>query len=149
MNSPSLRRLPDLTETPEPADIDVESALRVRFTERTLVPVDVVARVGAGAACIVVVAGTLDSAWELFAFARGDGVGLDGPLGAAVDAADQLVKDLDVRRPPLDWLGRPEKRFAVFVRGERRAYAVEEQASALLNELPLPRAIPGFPPPVG
>jgi len=148
VTSPSPRRLPDLAETPEGADVDVE-ALRLRFTERMLVPVDVVARIGPGAACVVVVAGTVDSAWELFAFARGAGVGLEGPLGAAVDAADLLVKELDSRRPPLDWLGRDEKGFAVFVRGERRAYGVEEQASALLGEPPLPRAILGFPPPIG
>lgn len=145
MLDPNLRRLPDLSEAPLPGDADVDDALRARFTDDLRVPVDVVSFVGANAAVVIVVAGTVDSAWEFFAFARGTGAGLDGPLGAAVDAIGVLVADHDRRRPPLDWQGRQEKTFAVFVRAERRAYAAEEEAAVLLGEPSLPRAIPGFP----
>jgi hypothetical protein len=134
----SLRRLPDLAEATTPADAAISRRIVEGLAELQL-PVAAAAWVGDAVAWAVVVAGTADSAWEFFAFAR-------GPDAVAAAAAAALALATAGDRPPLDWQGREEGRCAVFVRGERRAYAAEEAAAVLLAEPPLPRAIPGFPP---
>lgn len=151
MNDRSLRRPPDLAEASvDVADAGLVDDVRARFQAILDRPTKVVARTGKAAAVVVVVAGTFDSAWEFFAFARGaDGVdvGLDGALGKAIDAAHALVEAVaHGERPALDWQGAIVGPYAVFARAERRAYAAEDAAALLLEEPPLERAIPGFPP---
>lgn len=147
MTSTSLRRTPDLTEARVDADAGLVEDVRARFAALLEQPTRVVAREGSGAAAVIVVAGTVDSAWEVFAFARGAAAGLDGVLGHAIDAAHAAVAAVARGdRPPLDWLGEQKGACTVFVRAERRAYTAEEAAALLLDEPPLERAIPGFPP---
>jgi hypothetical protein len=143
------RRLPDLAkDTPDEGDPTLVHELMRRFAGRVHVDVGVAVRTGVDAAVVIVVVGDADSAWELFAFARGPGDprSLEGALGAAVDVADALVlAQAAGDRPPLDWHGAPLRRCATFIRGERRAYVAEAAAAALLDEEPMPRAIPGWP----
>lgn len=147
MTDTSQRRPPDLHEARVDVDAAIVDDVRARFAAILDQPTRVVAREGVGAAAVVVVAGTFDSAWEVFAFARGAGAGLDGPLASAIDAAHLAVSAVARGdRPPLDWQGEQKAGVTVFVRAERRAYAAEEAAALLLEEPPLERAIPGFPP---
>ncbi len=156
---PSLRRRPDPDEAPSPIDAALAADLRARWTGKLQQPLELQATTGKAAAAIVVVAGTIERATEIFAFARGArptgfhaGGVLDEPLGAAIDAVDGIVTDLAAgaspRTLPLDWEGRPVGDLVVFVRGERRDYRAEEQAALLLGEEAAPHALPGFPPPL-
>ncbi|HEY1099480.1 MAG TPA: hypothetical protein VGF99_11155 [Myxococcota bacterium] len=154
MTTPSARRAPDLdSECPELVDdataADLERALHQRHDPK-LPPGElfvVQARVGRGAAGLIVVISEGRRHREVFVFARGSegATPIEGPLGAAVDVMDDvLARTIGVERPalPLDWQGRPFGASTVFVRGELRDYAAEEAAAVLLDETPPPRAIP-------
>jgi hypothetical protein len=153
MPARSPRRVPDLSECPiaEPA---IASDLRTTWRKKHGPDLELKATSGAAAAAVVVVAGTLHRAHEIFVFARGPKgrrAGLDGPLATVVDVADDLLSQLfsgnELRSiVPLDWEGQPVKDAVVFVRGEQRDYRAEELAARLLGEEPPPRALPGFPP---
>ncbi|MDP2340575.1 MAG: hypothetical protein Q8O67_06440 [Deltaproteobacteria bacterium] len=149
MSARSLRSVPDLSECPT-LQAAITADLRARWRAGWGPDLDLTATTGAEAAAVVVVAGTLHRARELFVFARGPGAGLEGPLAAAVDVADALLARLfggeELRElVPLDWEGQPTKDGVVFVRGELRDYGAEELAAKLLGEEALPRALPWFP----
>ena len=153
MTTTDARRAPDLSsECPLPLSpstfADVSRALRARHEHR--VPageqLELAGHTGQNAAVVVAVVSEGRRHREVLVFARGEGGGLDGPLGAVVDVLDDVLgKVIGVDRPalPLDWQGRPWAGGAVvFVRGELRDYAAEEAAAVLLGETPPPRAIP-------
>lgn len=150
--TPADRRAPEPdTECPLPLDAatlaDITGALLRRHGQKLPAgeTLEVAGHVGAAAAMVVVVISEGRRHREVFAFARGRGTGLDGPLGVVVDVIDDVLKKVvGVDRPalPLDWTGQVLGASTVFVRGELRDYAAEEQAAVLLDEPPPPRAIP-------
>jgi hypothetical protein len=152
--TPADRRPPEpATECPLALDAaalaDITAALMRRHGQR-LPPgesMEIAGHVGAAAAMVVVVVSEGRRHREVFAFARGRGAGLDGPLGVVVDVIDDVLgKVVAVERPalPLDWTGQVLGTSTVFVRGELRDYAAEEAAAVLLDEPPPPRAIAPF-----
>ena len=147
MKPTSDRRAPDLgRECPSAISAELReqvTAALIHRHERRLPDnhrLEVAVATGPAAAAIVVVVGTDRRAHEVFAFARGPGTDLDGPLAAAIDMLDALLPRVvgsDDRFLPLDWEGRPFEGGLVFVRGEVRDYVAEEGAAALLGE-PMP-----------
>jgi hypothetical protein len=149
--TPANRRAPEpATECPLPLDAatlaDITGALLRRHGSK-LPPgetLEVASHVGAAAAMVVVVVSEGRRHREVFAFARGRGTGLDGPLGVVVDVIDDVLKKVigvDRHTLPLDWTGQVLGSTTVFVRGELRDYAAEEAAAVLLDERVPPRAI--------
>lgn len=146
------KRAPDLERetrigAPDSLRADLEDALAVRHGGA--VPagqqIQVDARVGPGAAYLACAIGDERRAQEVLLFARGPGELLDGPLGALVDYLDAvLLKLLHNERGalPLDWEGRRFSGTTLFIRGEKRDYLAEVEAARLLEEEPVPRAVP-------
>ena len=150
MANETVRRPPDLSECSTDAEPAITDNLRAAWRKRQGPDLEVTARTGPGAAAVVVVVGTARRAAEIFAFARGSGTGIDGPLAIAIDTADALLSQLIAGKAlrsflPLDWEGTPLKGSVVFVRGEVREYAAEAEAAILLQEELPPGAIKGFP----
>jgi hypothetical protein len=141
------RSPPDLDrETPDPLDPELLASMEQALLERhgaalAARGLTVQARAGSAAAVLLAVLPDGRRSHELFVFARGEG-GLD----RAVDYLDGLVGELAKkgaarRLLPLDWEGRPFDGDVVFVRGELRDYAAEEEAAKLLGEPPPPRGL--------
>lgn len=146
------RRAPDpAREAATALDAALTSSLRRALHERHAArlpaghTLEVGGRTGPGAAMAIAVVGTERRAHEVFVFARGQGTGLDGPLGVCVDLLDGLLQELvgdDEAFLPLDWEGRPFDGGVVFVRGEVRDYLAEREAAKLLGEEMPPPALP-------